>query len=118
VVKPEQRQRLSGNWDALPPNVAQYGRSADEIFAGYYEVEKKVGSDEMKHIPYGAIAMFTLADKLAARLQQLLAGARKFNINEITRNELFSGNRETEAVTGIPFLTDVMDDSAKQILKG
>ncbi|MBN2707101.1 MAG: FMN-binding glutamate synthase family protein [Deltaproteobacteria bacterium] len=118
VIKPEQRQNLSGNWDALPPNVAQYGRSADEIFAGYYEVEKKVGSDEMKHIPYGAIAMFTLADKLAAGLQQLLAGARKFNINEITRNELFSGNRETEAVTGIPFLTDVMDDSAKQILKG
>ncbi|MBN2809652.1 MAG: FMN-binding glutamate synthase family protein [Deltaproteobacteria bacterium] len=118
VIKPKERQRLSGNWDELPPNVAQYGNSADEIFAGYYEVEKKVGKDEMKNIPYGAIAMYTLADKLAAGLQQLLAGARKFNVNEITRDELFSGNRETETVTGIPFLTDVMDDSAKRILKG
>ena len=118
VVKPDERQRLSGNWDALPSNVAQYGRSADEIFAGYYDVEKKVGADEMKNIPYGAIAMFTMADKLAAGLQQLLAGARKFNVNDITRDELFSGNRETETVTGVPFLTDVLDDSAKRILKG
>ena len=118
VVKPDERQRLCGNWDTLPPNVAQYGRSADEIFAGYYDVEKKVGADEMKNIPYGAIAMFTFADKLAAGLQQLLAGARKFNISELTRDELFSGNRETETVTGIPFLTDVLDDSAKRILKG
>ncbi len=43
VIKPEERVRLSGNWDTLPPNVAQYGRSADEIFAGYYDVEKKGG---------------------------------------------------------------------------
>ncbi|MBW1646074.1 MAG: FMN-binding glutamate synthase family protein, partial [Deltaproteobacteria bacterium] len=117
VLKPEERARLNGNWDTLPPNVAQYGRSADEIFAGYYDVEKKVGKDEMKNIPYGAIAMYTFADKLAAGLQQLLAGARKFNVNDITRDELFSANRETEAVTGIPFLTDVLDDSAKRILK-
>ena len=62
--------------------------------------------------------MYTLADKLAAGLQQLLAGARKFNVNRITRDEIFSGNRETETVTGIPFMTDVLDDVAKRILKG
>ncbi|MBN2331664.1 MAG: FMN-binding glutamate synthase family protein [Deltaproteobacteria bacterium] len=117
VVKPEERARLNGNWSELPPNVAQYGRTADEIFAGYYEVQKKVGADEMKNIPYGAIAMYTLADKLAAGLQQLLAGARKFNVSEITRDEIFSGNRETERETGIPFVTDVLDDAAKRILK-
>ena len=118
VVKPEERARLCGNWDSLPPSVSEYGRSADEIFAGYHDVMKKVGADEMKNIPYGAIAMYTLADKLAAGLQQLLAGARKFNVNDITRDEIFAGNRETEQVTGIPFLTDVLDDSAKRILKG
>ncbi|MCD6430364.1 MAG: FMN-binding glutamate synthase family protein [Deltaproteobacteria bacterium] len=118
VIKPGQRQHLSGHWETLPQNVAQYGRYADEIFAGYHEVEKKVGADEIKNIPYGAIAMYTLADKLAAGLQQLLAGARKFNVNRITRDEIFSGNRETETVTGIPFMTDVLDDVAKRILKG
>ncbi|MCD6152018.1 MAG: FMN-binding glutamate synthase family protein [Deltaproteobacteria bacterium] len=117
VLKPEERARLNGNWEKLPPNVAQYGRTADEIFAGYYDVQKRVGADEMKNIPYGAIAMYTFADKLAAGLQQLLAGVRKFNVSEITRDEVFSANRETEKETGIPFITDVLDDAAKRILK-
>ena len=117
VIKPEERARLNGNWEKLPPNVAQYGRSADEIFAGYYDVQKKVGADEMKNIPYGAIAMYTFADKLAAGLQQLLAGVRKFNVSEISRDEVFSANRETERETGISFITDVLDDAAKRILK-
>jgi glutamate synthase domain-containing protein 2 len=117
VIKPEERTRLNGNWDSLPPNIAQYGRTADEIFAGYYDVQKKVGADEMKNIPYGAIAMYTFADKLAAGLQQLLAGVRKFNVSEITRDEIFSANRETEKETGIPFITDVLDGAAKRILK-
>ena len=117
VIKPEERARLNGNWERLPPNVAQYGRTADEIFAGYYDVQKKVGADEMKNIPYGAIAMYTFADKLAAGLQQLLAGVRKFNVSEISRDEIFSANRETEKETGISFITDVLDDAAKRILK-
>ena len=70
----------------------------------------------MKNIPYGAIAVWTLADKLAAGLQQLMAGARRFNLSEISRDDLFSGNRETEQVTGIKYITDVLDESAKKIL--
>jgi hypothetical protein len=61
-----------------------------------------VGKDEMKNIPYGAIAFYTMADKLACGLQQLLAGARKFSVHQITRNDIFSGNRETARETGIP----------------
>jgi hypothetical protein len=72
----------------------------------------------MKNIPYGAIAMVTLADKLACGLQQLMSGTRKFNLSEISRNEIFSGNRETAAETKVPFITDVEDESAKKILKG
>ena len=37
-----------------------------------------------------------------AGVQQLMAGARKFRLCEITRDELFSANRETEKETGIP----------------
>jgi hypothetical protein len=70
----------------------------------------------MKHIPFGAIALWTLADKLAAGLQQLMAGARKFSLVEITRAELASGNRETERETKIPFITDIQDEIARKIL--
>ena len=70
----------------------------------------------MKNIPYGAIAFYTLADKLSCGLQQLMAGARKFSLNQISRNELMSGNRETAAETGIPHVSDFNDESAKRII--
>ena len=116
ALHPERRQKVSGNWDDLAPGVKEQGSTAEEIFAGYYDVQKRVGAKEMKTIPYGAIAMWTLADKLAAGLQQLMAGVRRFSLTEISRNDLFSANRETEKETKIPFITDVLDESAKAVL--
>ncbi|NLI90983.1 MAG: FMN-binding glutamate synthase family protein [Peptococcaceae bacterium] len=116
VLKPERKAAVNGNWDDLPKAVSEIGLNPEEIFAGYYDVQKKIGADEMKNIPFGAIAVWTLSDKLAAGLQQLMAGARKFSLSEITREELASGNRETERETGIPFITDVQDEIARKIL--
>ena len=116
ALHPEERGEVNGLWGELPKTVREVGNSAKEIFAGYFDVEKKVGKDEMKNIPYGAIAFWTMADKLSCGLQQLLAGARKFSVNNLTRNELFSGNRETARETGIPHVTDVNDESARKIL--
>jgi hypothetical protein len=116
VLQPEKKEQLNGNWDELPKSVTTYGTTPDEIFAGYYDVEAKVGKKEMANIPLGAIALCTLADKLGAGLQQLMAGARKFQVSGITRSEIFSANRETEKETGIPFITDIQDESAKNIL--
>ncbi|MCX5798972.1 MAG: glutamate synthase-related protein, partial [Proteobacteria bacterium] len=64
VLKPERRKQVNGNWDDLAPAVKEVGTTAEEIFAGYYDVQKRVGEEEMKNIPFGAIAMWTLADKL------------------------------------------------------
>ena len=116
ALDPEKRPSVYGHWSELPKSVLQVGSSAKEIFASYFDVEKKVGKDEMKNIPYGAIAFYTLADKLACGLQQLMAGARKFSLDKITRSDLMSGNRETAAETGIPHVADVNDESAKKIL--
>ncbi len=116
ALHPEQRGDVNGHWAELPRTVKAEGNSAKEIFASYFDVEKKVGKDEMKNIPYGAIAFFTMADKLSCGLQQLLAGARKFSLNQISRGDIFSGNRETAAETGIPHVSDVNDESAKKIL--
>jgi glutamate synthase domain-containing protein 2 len=118
VLKKGDKERVNGNWDELPASVKEAGTKPEEIFASYYDVQKKVGKDEMKNIPFGAIASWTLADKLTAGLQQLMAGARKFSLKEITRKEIYSGNRETEAATGVPFITDVEDDVAKSLLTG
>jgi len=116
AIYPERREHVNGNWNELPKTVLEQGKTADEIFAGYHDVEKMVGKDEMKNIPYGAIGFYTLADKLACGVQQLMAGCRKFSLNQVTRNDIFSGNRETARETGIPHVSDVNDESARKIL--
>lgn len=80
-------------------------------------MQNKVGADEMKNIPFGAIALVGYADKLAGGLQQFMAGARKFNLNELDRSDLISANRETEEISKIPFMTDALDKEAKAILR-
>ncbi len=116
ALHPERKEKLCGNWDSLPKTVSDIGNSAEEIFASYFDVEKKLGKKEMKNIPYGAIAFYTMADKLSCGLQQLMAGARKFRLDQITRGDLFAGNRETAKETGIPHVSDCNDEGAKKIL--
>lgn len=116
ALNPDRREKVFGNWDKLPKTVTDIGTKPVEIFASYFDLQKKVGKKEMENIPYGAIAFYTLADKLAAGLQQLMAGARKFSLDKIARTDLFSGNRETEKETGIPHVSDINDEAAKKIL--
>ncbi|MBT8420757.1 MAG: FMN-binding glutamate synthase family protein, partial [Gammaproteobacteria bacterium] len=118
VLYSDRRESVNGNWDKLPSAVKNFGATEEEIFAGYHEVRKKVGNKEIKNVPFGAIASWTLADKLAAGLQQFMAGARKFSLSEISRSDIFSANRQTEKETGIPFMTDFEDEQAMKILKG
>ena len=116
AIHPDRKEKLTGHWDQLPKTVTALGSKAEEIFASYFDVEKKVGKDEMKNIPYGAIAFYTMADKLACGLQQLMAGARKFSLDQIERTDLFAGNRETAQETGITHVSDCNDETAKKIL--
>ena len=116
VLHPERREAINGNWTELPKTVSSIGSAAEDIFASYFDIQKRLGKDEMKKIPYGAMAFLTLADKLSCGLQQLMAGARRFALNKISRNDIFSANRETARETGIAHISDVNDESAKKIL--
>lgn len=118
VFKPEKRASLHGNWDELPPSVKAVGTYPEEIFAGWENVKDKVGADEMDNIPFGAIAMYGYVDKVACGLQQFMAGARKFSLSEITRDDIMAVNRETAEETGIQYMTDSQSEKAVSILKG
>jgi hypothetical protein len=117
VVKPEKRPELNGHWEALPTSVKSVGTYPEEIFSGWEAVKQKLGADEMSKIPFGAVAMYGYADKLMCGLQQFLAGARRFNLSAISRDDLMSANRETEAVTGIPYMTEALNEKALGILR-
>jgi hypothetical protein len=116
ALNPERKAAVNGNWDKLPAAVSKYDQSAREIFACYQDVEKQVGKDEIKNVPLSAVGIWCMVDKLSAELQQLLAGARKFSLSEIGRDDIASGNRETERETGIGFISDTMDETVKKLI--
>ncbi len=118
VFQDEKRVELHGHWEELPATVKAVGTYPEEIFAGWEAVKSQVGADEMKDIPFGAVAMYGYADKLACGLQQFMAGARKFSLPEIARSDLMAANRETATETGIPFMTDAQSDKAAGIMQG
>jgi hypothetical protein len=117
VFKPERRAAISGHWEQLPSTVKNIGKYPEEIFAGWEAVREKVGNAEMSTLPFGAIAMYGYADKLACGLQQFMAGARKFALDQLSREDLMAANRETAEVAGIPYMTDAGDDRAMAILQ-
>ena len=117
VFQPEKRAALHGHWEELPTTVKSVGTYPEEIFAGWESVKNKVGAEAMKEIPYGAVAMYGYADKLACGLQQLMAGARKFSLPDISRDDLMAANVETAEETGIPHMVDAGNEEALAILK-
>ena len=100
----------------LPTTVSQHGRTFEEIFICWEEVANIVGKDEMKKIPLGAVGIFSYAQKLSVGLQQMMAGARCFNLASISRRDLMSLTRECADVTGIPYLMDAYREEAEAIL--
>lgn len=117
VFQPEKRADLHGHWEELPATVKAVGTYPEEIFAGWESVKNKVGEEAMKDIPFGAVAMFGYTDKVSCGLQQLMAGARKFSLSEISRSDLMAANKETAEETGIPYMTDALNEEAMAILK-
>jgi glutamate synthase domain-containing protein 2 len=108
-----------GTWikdGKLPLTVSQFGSTPEEIFINWEDVKKIIGADEMKNIPLGAVGIYSYTQKLKVGLQQLMAGARCFNLAVISRNELMSLTDECSKVTGIPYLMDAYREEAFKVL--
>jgi glutamate synthase domain-containing protein 2 len=102
----------------LPKTVSEFGTTKEEIFVCYEAVKDLVGANEIDNIPLGAIGIYSYSQKIKVGLQQLMAGARCFNVPSITRNELMSLTEECAKVTGIPYLMDSYRQEAEEILNG
>jgi glutamate synthase domain-containing protein 2 len=100
----------------LPRTVSQFGATVEEIFVNYEDVKNLVGSKEIKNIPLGAIGIYSYSEKIKVGLQQLMAGARCFNIPAISRNEIMSLTDECANVSGIPYVMDAYRQEAMEIL--
>jgi hypothetical protein len=108
--------RLENN--NLPRTVSVYGNTPEEIFINYEDVISIIGKEEINNIPLGAIGIYSYCNKLRVGLQQLMAGARCFNLASITRDELMSLTEECARVTKIPYIMESQREEAIEILTG
>jgi glutamate synthase domain-containing protein 2 len=82
-----------------------------KLFSVGAELKERFGKDFAK-LPAGAIGMYSYVQRLKQGLQQLMAGARKFALKYIDRNDLMALTREAADVSGITY---VMDADAKEV---
>jgi len=101
--------------DKLPTEIKKYGDVPERIFINYETLRSRFNSD-FKDLPAGAMAMYTLVDRLKTGLQQLMAGSRKFALKHLERNDLVSLTREAADVTGIPYVMESDAEEAERIL--
>ena len=104
------------NNGGLPNTVSQYGNTLQEIFVCWEQVADIVGKEEMANLPLGAVGIFSYAEKLRIGLQQLMAGARRFNVGVMSRNDLMSLTEDCAKITGVPYLMDAYRAEAEAIL--
>jgi len=106
---------LKGEDGGLPKSVAKYGSSKEEIFVCYEELKSRYGK-EVDKFPLGAIGVYSVVQKLKVGLQQLMAGARKWRVDLISRKDLISLTEECAKITGIPYVMDAYREEALQII--
>lgn len=108
---------LSGDDGGLPKTVSKYGQSKEEIFVCYEEL-KDIFGDEVDNFPLGAIGIYSVAEKLRVGLQQLMAGARKWRVDRISRDDLAALTQDAADITGLPFIMDAYKEEALDIIDG
>lgn len=108
-----------GKWienNDLPRTIFEYGEKPEQIFVCYEELAQKFG-DDMKHLPLGAIGIYTYTQKFKIGLQQLMAGSRKFNLESLKRSDLMALTEESSKVSGISYLMNAYRNEAMKILE-
>jgi glutamate synthase domain-containing protein 2 len=83
------------------------------LFAVSAQLMERYGKDFGK-LPPGAIGMYSYIDRLKHGLQQFMAGARKFALRYIDRNDLMALTKEAAEISGI---AHVMDADAEEVDK-
>ncbi|HDS09802.1 MAG TPA: FMN-binding glutamate synthase family protein, partial [Firmicutes bacterium] len=98
----------------VPVYIERFGTTKEDIFITAAELAKKYGANFDK-IPTGALGVYTYAERLAQGVKQIMAGARKFKLEFISRNDLASLTKEASEISGIDYIMDLDKKEAEDI---
>jgi len=73
--------------------------------------------ERFKEIPWEAVGLYTyLTDRVKVGLMQLMAGARKWKLELLGRDDLMALTERAAKVTGIPLAEEAETDAIERIL--
>jgi len=102
------KEKCEVTGDDIEPHLLQ-------LYSGASTLKEKYNHD-IEKLPPGAIGMFTYMERLMQGLQQLMAGARKFSLKYIDRDDIVSLTEEAANVSGIPYIMESDEAEAERIL--
>lgn len=106
---------LNNEDGGLPKTVSEFGSTKEEIFVCYEELRAKYGA-EVDKFPLGALGVYNVCEKIRVGLQQLMAGARKWRVNLMSRRDLAALTEESAKVTGLPYIMNAYREEALAII--
>ncbi|HTY46758.1 MAG TPA: FMN-binding glutamate synthase family protein [Methanomassiliicoccales archaeon] len=93
----------------------EYTSDPNNFFLMAPEIARKhPRSNVGKDIPWGAVGLYTFLDRVATGLKQLMAGSRKFKLENLARDDICALSTYASQVTGI----DTFDAMASRVMPG
>ncbi|MGQ9684236.1 MAG: glutamate synthase-related protein [Anaerolineae bacterium] len=117
VMKSDYFTELSRN-GGLPQRFSVlYGKEPDTFFVNASQLRAAYGDALGRDIPWPAVGLYTyLVDRIGVGLKQLMAGTRKWRLDLLSRDDIVSLSERARAVTGIPMLDEVAQQTMQTIL--
>ncbi|MCF7875999.1 FMN-binding glutamate synthase family protein [Candidatus Bipolaricaulota bacterium] len=97
--------------------VKEYGDEIEQVFIEAADLQEKYNS-RYPELPPTAMGVYSYYKRLEQGLQQFMAGARKFSLEHIDRDDLVALTREAAEATGIDYVTESDEELAMEIIKG
>lgn len=97
--------------------VNEYGDEIEQVFIEAADLQAKYNS-RYPELPPTAMGVYSYYKRLEQGLQQFMAGARKFSLDHVSRDDLVALTREATEATGIDYVTESDEELALEIVRG
>lgn len=98
----------------VPKEYRKFGDTKEEIFQDIKELRGIYGED-IERISTGAIGVYSYLKRISTGLKQLMALNRKFNLNNIERDDIVPLTKLSQEITGLKTYDELMKDELKNL---
>ncbi len=96
--------------------VENYGNTPEHFFMAAPKLKAEYG-ERFKDLPWEAVGLYSyINERVRIGLMQLMAGARKWRLGLLDRNDLMALSERASKVTGIPLAEEAENDAVERIL--